>query len=106
CSVLAVGAGETVATALAALRPQTAGRLVVANRTPPRAEALAARFSGTVAPLADVARLAAEADVVVAATSSPDPLLVALELKPHLDRRGARPLLILDLGVPRDVEDQ
>jgi glutamyl-tRNA reductase len=104
CSVLAIGAGETVATALSALRPQTDGRLVVVNRTLSRAEELAARFGGTAAPLADAARLAGESDIVVAATASPEPHILARELGPHVARRGARPLLILDLGVPRDVE--
>jgi len=104
CSILVIGAGETVATALTALRPQTDGRLVVVNRTLERAEILAARFGGTAGPLADVARLAGEMDIVVAATASPDPHLFVRDLAPHVARRGARPLLILDLGVPRDVE--
>ncbi len=103
-SILTIGAGETVATALVALRSRGGGRLVVANRTQERAERLAARFAGVAAPLSDVARLAADADVIVAATSASEPLLTARELAPHLARRGARPLLVLDLGVPRDVE--
>jgi len=104
CSVLTIGAGETVASALKALRPQTNGRLVVANRSIDRAERLAARFDGSAAPLADVARLAAEVDVVIAATAASQPLLRRAELAPLLACRGPRPLLILDLGVPRDVE--
>src|SRR6185295_7109344 len=44
CSILTIGAGETVASALKALRPQTEGRLVVANRGPGRAQRLAERF--------------------------------------------------------------
>jgi glutamyl-tRNA reductase len=76
----------------------------VANRTIARAEQLAKRFGGTAAPLADVARLAAEADIVVAATSATRALVRRDELAPLLVGRGARPLLFLDLGVPRDVE--
>lgn len=104
CSITAIGAGETVGTALRALRPQARGRLVVVNRTLARAERLAAAHDGTAAPLADAARMAAESDIVIAATASPVPLLTARELAPLLARRGARPLLVLDLGVPRDVE--
>jgi len=104
CRILTIGAGETVALALKTLRPQTSGRLVVANRTFERAERLAARFDGTAAPLSDVARLAAESDIVVAATASSVPLLAARELETHLAGRRDRPLLVLDLGVPRDVE--
>jgi glutamyl-tRNA reductase len=104
CSILTIGAGDTVALALKALRPQTNGRLVVANRTAARAERVAAQFSGTAASLADVARLAADADIVVAATGATSPHLLRAELAAHLVNRGSRPLLILDLGVPRDVE--
>ena len=104
CSVVAVGAGETVETALRALRPKARGNLVVVNRTLARAEKVAAAHGGTAAPLADAARLAAEADIVVAATASPVPLLVADEIAPLLAHRGSRPLLILDLGVPRNAE--
>jgi glutamyl-tRNA reductase len=104
CSILAIGAGETVTTALATLRAECDGRLVVANRTAARAEKVAAAFGGSAAPLADVARLAAEADIVVAATGAPEPHLRAADLAAHLDRRGVRPLLVLDLGVPRDVD--
>jgi glutamyl-tRNA reductase len=104
CSVLAIGAGETVETALRALRVRATGRLVVANRTEARGIAVAARHGGTFAPLADAPRVAAESDIVVAATASPEPLLAVRALEPHLARRGTRPLLILDLGVPRDVE--
>jgi glutamyl-tRNA reductase len=104
CSILTIGAGETVALALKALRPQTDGRLVVANRTAARAERVAKQFAGTAAPLADVARLAADADIVVAATGATSPHLRRDELAAHLAGRGSRPLLVLDLGVPRDVE--
>jgi glutamyl-tRNA reductase len=104
CSVLTIGAGDTVATALKALRPRTDGRLVVANRGAARAERLAAQFGGSAAPLAEVARLAADADIVVAATGAPAPHLRRDDLAALLTRRGPRPLLVLDLGVPRDVE--
>ncbi len=104
CSILTIGAGETIETALRALRPRAKGRLVIANRTADRAERLAAAFGGTAAPLADLARLASEADIVLAATASLEPLLRAAELSPHLRHRDTKPLLVLDLGVPRDVD--
>lgn len=103
CNVLTIGAGETVDTALRALRPRAGGKLTVCNRTLDRAEALAARYEGAAAPLADLARRAAEADIVVAATGATEPLLRAADLSDAV-RRRERPLLILDLGVPRDVE--
>ncbi|MCG3134511.1 MAG: Glutamyl-tRNA reductase [Planctomycetes bacterium] len=102
CTVLAVGAGETVETALRVLRP-SGGRLVVANRTPARAERLAAEYGGTARTLADIPSLLAAADIVVAATSSPVPLVRRADLAAAA-RHRARPMLVLDLGVPRDVE--
>lgn len=103
CSVVTIGAGETVETALRALRPRSGGRLVVCNRGVANGERLARICGGTYAPLADAARHAAEADIVVAATSSSEPLLRAADLEEAVRRRD-RPLLVLDLGVPRDVE--
>jgi glutamyl-tRNA reductase len=104
CSIATIGAGETIETALKVLRPKATGRLVVTNRSSARAERLAAQFGGVAAPLADAARVASESDIVIAATSASEPILVADELGPLVARRGARPLLVLDLGVPRDVD--
>src|SRR6185503_1027637 len=75
CSIVAIGAGRTVEAALRALRPRTQGRLVVANRSPERAARLAADHRGTVIALATTAQFAAESDIVIAATSAPEPLL-------------------------------
>jgi glutamyl-tRNA reductase len=103
CNVLTIGAGETVDTALRALRPRAGGRLVVCNRTAERAAALAKKYGGETAPLADAALRAAEADIVVAATGALEPHLRAADLADAV-RRRERPLLLLDLGVPRDIE--
>lgn len=102
CRVLTVGAGETVETALRALAPKS-GKLVVLNRTLPRAERLAALHGGTAGTLAEFAKHVVEADIVVAATSAPEALVRKAELSKAIARRD-RALLILDLGVPRDVE--
>ena len=105
CSVLAVGAGDTVRTALRSLCPRTAeGRLVVVNRTRSRAESVAQEFGGRAGSLDDLPALAADADVVITATNASEPLLLDGELGPRLAGRRSRPLLVLDLGVPRDVD--
>jgi len=103
-SLLTIGAGDTVRTALAALRKTAHGPLVVTNRSVERAETLADEFGGQADGLEGLARRAAEADVVVTATGASEPLLLADELLPLLKGRRRRPLLILDLGVPRDVD--
>ena len=103
CHVVTIGAGITVEGALHALRPRAEGRLVVCNRSTERAERLAMKFGGHAAPLDDLPRRVEEADIVIAATGAVEPLLRAQSLADAMRRRD-RPLLIIDLGVPRDVE--
>ena len=86
-----------------ARRPRASGHLVVANRTASRAQLVVDEFGGTVAPLGELAGHVASADIVLTATSAAEPILPRAELAPLLARRS-RPLLVLDLGVPRDIE--
>jgi glutamyl-tRNA reductase len=103
CRVVTVGAGETVETALRALRPRASGPLVVLNRTLDRAARVAAAWGGAAGPLTELREHLADADIVVAATAASAPLVRVEDVAPFAARRG-RPLLFLDLGVPRDVE--
>lgn len=104
CRVVGVGAGETVTTALRALRGKATGPLTVLNRTVEKAQALAAELGGAAGPLGDIPQTVASADILVAATDAPEPLVRARDVAPLLRRRKERPLLVLDLGVPRDVD--
>jgi glutamyl-tRNA reductase len=102
--VLLVGAGETaelVARNLASRRSEIA---VVANRTVARAEELASRYGAAVARLDDLPRLLGGVDLVVCSTSSPEPVLHRAEVEPAVHARRGAPLLLVDLGVPRDVD--
>jgi glutamyl-tRNA reductase len=102
--VLIVGAGETSELTARALHEQGVATLYVANRGPERAQALAQRFGGR--PLAFDA-LPAElerADIVVSSTASPEPIISAGEVAKVMAARPSRPLLLLDLAVPRDVD--
>ena len=104
CRIVAVGAGETVTTALRALRGKATGPLTILNRTLAKAEALAAELGGEAAALESIPKCVAEADILIAATDAPEPLVLASEVAPLLKHRKERPLLVLDLGVPRDVD--
>ena len=104
CRVLGVGAGDTVATALRVLRGRGVTEFEIANRTPERARLLAAELDGDVAGLEGLGARVARADVVVAATDAREPLVRLGDVGPHLRERGSRPLVVLDLGVPRDVD--
>jgi glutamyl-tRNA reductase len=105
--VLLVGAGSLARLAGRALREAGVGELVVANRTMATGAALARELGGRAVPLDRVADELALADLAVAATAGSTPTVGAATVASALtrrDRRGGDPLVLLDLGVPRDVE--
>ena len=105
CSVLVIGAGETATAVARSLLERGAGRLRVANRSRERAEAVRRELPEAESlPFDERLGSLATADLVVAATSAPEPILRRDDLVGCLRQRRGRPLLIVDLGVPRDVE--
>jgi glutamyl-tRNA reductase len=102
--ILVVGAGEMGEGMAVALAGSGATEVLVANRTPARAEALAARIGGRAVPFDQLAPALAEVDVLLTSTGASDPLLTVDDLAPVLSLRGGRPLLVVDVAVPRDVE--
>ena len=103
-TVLLIGAGDTIELAARHLAEQGTRRLLVANRTLAHAQTLASRFGGYALPLAELGRHLPEADVVFSATASPTPVVTAEMVKLALKARRHRPMLMLDLAVPRDIE--
>ena len=104
-TTLVIGAGEMgegMAQALAGSLGD--GRLLVANRTETRAQELAARCGGRAIAWSDLTAGLDEADVVLASTGSPDFLLEASQVATVMAGRAGRPLLIIDIAVPRDVD--
>jgi len=101
--VLNVGASKMNELMLRRLAELGPARILVANRSPDRAAALAAACNGQVVPFADIAAHLAEADIVVTSTASESPILTADGVAPVVAGRGDRPLLIVDIAVPRDV---
>jgi glutamyl-tRNA reductase len=103
--LLMVGAGE-VAEGVAAALAASAGarRVMVSNRTHNRAVELARRVGGEPVELGALVEALAAADVVLTCTGSPTMLLEASDLIPVLARRRGRPLLVMDVAVPRDVD--
>jgi glutamyl-tRNA reductase len=108
CRALLVGAGGVARLAGRALRQAGAGELVVANRTGATGAALARELGGRAVPLEGVADELAVADLAVAATAGTTPTVTAGTVAAALARRGGAgsPLVLLDLGVPRDVEPE
>jgi glutamyl-tRNA reductase len=77
---------------------------VVVNRSTERAERLASAIGAEAVPFEEMAAALGRADVVVSSTSAPGFVLTAAELAPALRARRGRPMLFVDLAVPRDVD--
>ncbi len=104
-TTLVMGAGEMgEAMAQALAGALEAGQLLVANRTWSKATELAARCGGRAIEWHALPTALGQADVLLASTSSPDVLLEASDMDGVLSVRQGRPLLIVDIAVPRDVD--
>ena len=103
-NVVLVGAGRMSELTARNLRSRGATVAVVLNRTLEHAQALAASLDARSGALSDLAQALAGADVVVSSTSSPGFVLAAGDLAATLRSRRGRPLLLVDLAVPRDVD--
>jgi glutamyl-tRNA reductase len=101
--VLILGAGETSELAARALSEHGVEAIFVANRRHERAVSLAQRYGGQAIGFDALPEELERADALVCATSSPHAILGAEELAAVMDARDGRPLLIIDLAVPRDV---
>ncbi len=104
--VLFIGAGEMVELCAAHFAAQQPKRITVANRTLERGEALAARFSGDAMRLDEIGERLAEYDVVVCCTASPLPIIGLGMAERALRVRRHRPMVMVDLAVPRDIEPE
>ena len=104
--VLLIGAGNAGQLAGRALAAAGAGNLVVTNRTYDRALALAEELGGEATPFEHLHRAVGEADVVISTTSSPDYLLHRAALQEIMGQRAGRPLLMVDIAVPRDIDPE
>jgi glutamyl-tRNA reductase len=102
--VVLLGAGEAARNIAHHLHKQGLGDLCFLNRTEARAAELARRHAGRALPWGALAEALAGADVVIAATAAPQPVLGRTLLEQALRRRPSRPLLVVDAGLPRNVE--
>ncbi|MCI0340048.1 MAG: glutamyl-tRNA reductase [Planctomycetales bacterium] len=103
-SALLLGAGDTGSLTLRHLREAGVGRLAVASRTPERAAAAAAAAGASALPLDSLPEALAASDLVVGALATEAPVIGPDLVRSALRRRRNRPLVVLDLGVPRNVD--
>jgi glutamyl-tRNA reductase len=102
--VVILGAGETSELMARALADQGADTIFVANRHADRALSMAQRFGGSVVGLDKLPDQLLHADIMLSSTSSPHPIVGREELELVMHGRSGRPLLLIDIAVPRDVD--
>ena len=102
--VLVIGAGETAELATKALHMHEVRHIFCINRTDERATALASQVEGTALKWQDLPDSLAHVDVVITTTSASTPIITVDAINEAMAIRAARPLVIVDLAVPRDVE--
>jgi glutamyl-tRNA reductase len=102
--VLVVGAGNMGRGLATTLQSRGVDRLFIANRTAAAAEALARRVGGEAQPLVDIADTLVDVDVLMTSTASTEVLLERSTVEMVMACRDGRPLLILDVALPRDVD--
>ncbi|MBV7335768.1 glutamyl-tRNA reductase [Chloroflexi bacterium TSY] len=104
-NILIVGAGEMAGLAAQAIHMQGARNISIINRTYASAVDLAQRVDGQAAGWVNLQERLQEADVVISATGAPHTVLHREEVEPSLRARNGRPLVIIDIAVPRDIEE-
>jgi glutamyl-tRNA reductase len=102
--VLVIGAGENGELTAQALRERGVHTVFVANRRYDRAIGLAERFGGSAVRFEDLPAELERADIVVSCTASPHQIFGREELELVVEARGRRPLVLIDIAVPRDIE--
>lgn len=103
-TALLIGAGETIELTARHLTQQGIGRLIIANRTYDKAHSLAAQFNGYGIALSELPEHLAEADIVISSTASSLPILGKGRVESALKKRKHKPMFMVDLAVPRDIE--
>jgi glutamyl-tRNA reductase len=102
--VLVIGAGEMAEETLRYLIDAGARDITVINRSQPRAEELVLKMQGRVRPWEQLHACLVAADLVVSATGATEPIIAEKEFKRIVSERYQRPLMILDLAIPRDFD--
>jgi glutamyl-tRNA reductase len=105
-NVLFIGAGEMIELCMAHFAARHPRRILVANRTAERARPLAERFGAGVIALTDLPDHLAHYDIIITSTASPLPILGKGLVERALKARRHKPFFMVDLAVPRDVEEE
>ncbi len=105
-TVLLIGAGDMIELCARHLNEHGVGHMIVANRTVERAQLLAGQFNAEAISLAEMPTRLADADIVISSTASQLPILGKGTVERALKARKHRPMFMLDIAVPRDIETE
>ena len=105
-TALLIGAGETTELVAQHLANQGVHKMIVANRTVERAQTLANKFEAEAIALSDMPERLVEADIIIASTASQLPILGKGAVERALKQRKHRPMFMVDIAVPRDIEPE
>ena len=105
-TALLIGAGETTELVARHLADQGLNKMIVANRTVERAKILASNFKAEAIALSDMPDRLVEADIIIASTASQLPILGKGAVERALKSRKHRPMFMVDIAVPRDIEPE
>ena len=105
-AVLILGAGEMAKLTGIHLQSQHVKRITIASRTLTTAQALAARLEGVAVPWEHIDHALSSADIVVTATGASEPVLTRARVDEATGHRRNRPLFVIDIAVPRDVDPE
>lgn len=105
-TALLIGAGETTELVAQHLANQGVNKMIVANRTVERAQTLASKFNAEAIALSEMPERLVEADIIIASTASQLPILGKGAVERALKQRKHRPMFMVDIAVPRDIEPE
>ena len=105
-TVVLVGAGEMVQLCGRYLRDHGIANLLIVNRSRDKAEELAAEMGATALTLDKLGEALPHADILISSTASPLPVIVKADIKAALKKRRHRPMFLVDIAVPRDIDPE
>lgn len=104
-TILSIGAGKMASLVLQSFQALHPGKLLVCNRSAEKAAALAGKFSGTPAPYEKLHDHLVAADIVISGTGATQPIITRAMFESILKQRRYRPIFLIDIALPRDIEE-
>jgi glutamyl-tRNA reductase len=105
-TAILIGAGEMIELAAQHLKNKNIGNIIIANRTKANAEKLTKTYGGTAIGLGSLAENIHQGDIIITSTAAPIPIIGKGMIEASIKKRKRKPIFILDIAVPRDVESQ